>query len=152
MCAAHAHARCSVTVCVVHACRKHAVMAHAPYLTDEDLALFRARGAGVAHCPLSNFYYANAAFPLRRVVDAGVAVGLGTDVGGAPSACMFQSCRDAVVASKALHEGVSPFTPFDVPPPVANAAITHGAMVCWLHWFRRHLRELTPARVFASHS
>lgn len=101
-------------------------MAHAPYLTDADLKLFRARGAGVAHCPLSNFYYANAAFPLRRVADAGVAVGLGTDVGGAPSACMFQSCRDAVVASKALHEGVSPFAPLDAPPPVVNAAITHG--------------------------
>lgn len=106
---------------------RHTVMAHAPFLTADDLALFRTRGAAVAHCPLSNFYYANSVFPIRRARAAGVMVGMGTDVGGAPSSCMFQACRDSVAASKALQDGVSPLGgAVSRPPDMPGAAINHG--------------------------
>lgn len=106
---------------------RHTVMAHAPFLTADDLALFRTRGAAVAHCPLSNFYYANSVFPIRRARAAGVMVGMGTDVGGAPSSCMFQACRDSVAASKALQDGVSPLGgAVSRPPDMPGASINHG--------------------------
>ncbi|MCP3934451.1 MAG: amidohydrolase family protein, partial [Actinomycetia bacterium] len=56
----------------------HTVLAHATHVTDSDRRLIAESGAGVAHCPISNSYFANAVFPLRRNLDAGVRVGLGT--------------------------------------------------------------------------
>ena len=68
-----------------------------------DLDRIRERGAGVAHCPLSNVYFSDAVFPLRAALDKGVRVGLGTDISGGPSASMFDSCRMAVAASRLLE-------------------------------------------------
>ena len=84
------------------------VLAHSVFLTDPDMALLRQRGAGVAHCALSNMYFANAVFPLRRVLEQGVHVGLGTDISGGPAGTMFEATRAAVQASRMLEDGVDP--------------------------------------------
>lgn len=39
------------------------IMAHGVHLSDADCDLLRQRGAAVAHCPLSNFFFAGAVFP-----------------------------------------------------------------------------------------
>ncbi len=38
-----------------------------------------ARGAAVAHCPLSNFYYAEKLLPVARLLGMGVKVGRACD-------------------------------------------------------------------------
>jgi 5-methylthioadenosine/S-adenosylhomocysteine deaminase len=53
--------------------------AHAVHLSDEDIALFAARGTGVAHCPGSNSKLASGIARLAELRAASVAVGLGTD-------------------------------------------------------------------------
>jgi 5-methylthioadenosine/S-adenosylhomocysteine deaminase len=53
--------------------------AHAVHLSDEDIALFAARGTGVAHCPGSNAKLASGIARLAELRAASVAVGLGTD-------------------------------------------------------------------------
>jgi 5-methylthioadenosine/S-adenosylhomocysteine deaminase len=53
--------------------------AHAVHLSDEDIALFAARGVGVAHCPGSNGKLASGIARLTDLRSAPVAVGLGTD-------------------------------------------------------------------------
>jgi guanine deaminase len=85
--------------------RDHTVLAHATHLDDADRSLVAARGAGVAHCPLSNVYFANRPFSARRAMDAGVRVGLGTDVAGGPSPSLFAQCGHAVAASRRLVDG-----------------------------------------------
>lgn len=55
------------------------IAAHAIHLSDEDIALFAARGAGIAHCPGSNAKLASGFARLADLRAAGVAVGLGTD-------------------------------------------------------------------------
>jgi len=82
--------------------RDHTVLAHATHLTNGDRALLARRGAGVAHCPLSNAYFANRPFRARAALDAGVRVGLGTDVAGGPSPSLLAQCSHAVVASRQL--------------------------------------------------
>lgn len=85
---------------------RHTVLAHANFISDGNMETIRARGAGVAHCPLSNYYFSNAVFPLKRALEKGVRVGLGTDISGGPSASIYDNMRWAVASSRALHDGV----------------------------------------------
>ena len=86
--------------------RDHAVLAHGGHLGDDDLDLLRRRGAGIAHCPLSNAYFGDAVTPVRRALDAGVRVGLGSDVAGGPRPGLLGQCADAVTMSRVLESGV----------------------------------------------
>ncbi len=82
------------------------VLAHSVFLTDDDMATVSAAGAGVAHCALSNMYFGNAVFPLRRALEKGLHVGLGTDISGGPSGSMLEACRATAQASRLLEDGV----------------------------------------------
>lgn len=62
------------------ALRPGTVLAHGTYLSEEDIAVVAARGAGVAHNPESNMKLgADRAAPVAELLAAGVPVGLGTD-------------------------------------------------------------------------
>ncbi len=90
--------------------RDHTVLAHGNFLSDGDFDLLRSAGSGVAHCPLSNAYFANAVFPARRALNAGVRVGLGTDIAGGASPGLLPQAAHAVTASRYLEDGVDPAT------------------------------------------
>lgn len=62
--------------------RPGAVMAHNVHTSDSELERLAATGTSIAHCPCSNAMLGSGIFPLRRHIDAGVHVALGTDVGG----------------------------------------------------------------------
>ena len=90
---------------------RKSVLAHSNFLTDADMDRLVARGTAVAHCALSNVYFANAVFPLRRALERHLHVGLGTDISGGPSASMFEACRTTVQSSRLLEDGVDPKLP-----------------------------------------
>ncbi len=85
---------------------RRTVLAHGNFVTDADAKLIIERGAGVAHCPLSNVYFSDAVFPLRRMLEAGMHVGLGTDIAGGASASLLENARHAVINSRLLEAGV----------------------------------------------
>lgn len=87
---------------------RRTVLAHSVFLTDADMDLIARRGAGIAHCALSNTYFAGAVFPLRRALEKHLHVGLGTDISGGPSASMLEACRASVAVSRQLETGVDP--------------------------------------------
>ena len=89
------------------------VLAHGDHIVDADLDLIGAAGAGVAHCPLSNAYFANAVFPLRRALARGVHVGLGSDVSGGAHPGLLPQCSHAVTSSRLLEDGVDASVPAD---------------------------------------
>jgi guanine deaminase len=91
--------------------RANTVLAHGDHLDTNDFAIIRGAHAGVAHCPLSNAYFANAVFPARRALDAGVMVGLGTDIAGGSSPGLLPQAAHAVTASRYLEDGVDPGLP-----------------------------------------
>lgn len=82
------------------------VLAHGNHLGDDDLASIRVAEAGVAHCPMSNSYFANAVLPLRQLLDADVRVGLGTDIAGGAEPALMRQCSHAVTVSRMLDDGV----------------------------------------------
>lgn len=90
---------------------RHTILAHGNFIDEDDQALIRSRGAAIAHCPLSNIYFADAVFPLRRALDAGLHIGLGSDIAGGASPSILSSARHAVMASRSLESGVDPALP-----------------------------------------
>ena len=82
------------------------IVAHGNFLNDADMATIAERGAVVAHCPLSNVYFSDAVFPLRRALMRGVKVGLGTDIAGGASPSILENIRHGVIASRLLESGV----------------------------------------------
>ena len=55
------------------------VVAHAVWVDEADLAILRARGVGIAHCPSSNMKLASGVAPVTRMLALDLAVGLGPD-------------------------------------------------------------------------
>ncbi|WP_206931150.1 amidohydrolase family protein [Roseococcus thiosulfatophilus] len=75
--------------------------AHAIWLDDDDLKLMRDRGGALAHNPGSNMRLGNGMFRLRRALDLGVNVGIGTDgVNCSDNGNMYEALRYASMVSK----------------------------------------------------
>ena len=55
------------------------VAAHGVWLTNEDLAILKQRGTGLAHNPSSNMKLASGVAPVGKMLSMGISVGLGTD-------------------------------------------------------------------------
>jgi guanine deaminase len=66
------------------------ILAHNVHVTEDELSRLGASGAAVAHCPSSNAFLGSGLFSLRRHVEAGVRVALGTDVGAGTGLSMLK--------------------------------------------------------------
>ena len=79
-----------------HSC----IMAHCVLSGSEEIALMKKRGVYVAHCPQSNTNLASGIAPVRRYLDEGLNVGLGSDVAGGSTLSIFRAMADAIQVSK----------------------------------------------------
>ena len=76
------------------------VMAHCVWSTDEEVALMKKNGVFVAHCPASNMNLTSGIAPIRKYLDLGLNIGLGSDIAGGHSESIFRAITDTIQVSK----------------------------------------------------
>ncbi len=88
------------------------IMAHCIHNTEDEIHLLRDPDIYVAHCVHSNFDLASGIMPLRRYLDEGIQVGLGSDISGGHTMNMMDIMRTTIEASKCyfVKEGKAPVT------------------------------------------
>jgi cytosine/adenosine deaminase-related metal-dependent hydrolase len=75
---------------------KQFLAVHAVQVTDKDIALVKKSKTSVAHCPRSNKELGVGRMPLKKFLDSGITVGLGTDsLASSPSLNMWDEMRYA---------------------------------------------------------
>jgi guanine deaminase len=85
------------------------VFAHCIHLGSEPLARMAQAGAGAALCPTSNLFLGSGLFDLAALDQAGVRVGLGTDVGAGTSFSMFATMGEAYKVCQLQGQVLDPF-------------------------------------------
>jgi guanine deaminase len=84
--------------------RRRAVYGHCIHLDAGDRLLMAQAGAIASHCPTSNLFLGSGLFDMHEARANGMAVALGTDVGGGTSFSMLQTMNEAYkVASMTGH-------------------------------------------------
>ena len=80
------------------------VFAHNVHVLDRELGLLAAQEAWVAHCPSSNSALGSGLFPMRRHIEAGVRVALGSDVGAGTGLSLLKEGLQAYFMQQLLQE------------------------------------------------
>ena len=74
---------------------------HAVQVSDADIALIKKHRVSIAHCPRSNKNLGVGRMPLKKMLDAGITVGLGTDsLASVPTLNMWDEMRYALKIHK----------------------------------------------------
>jgi len=75
--------------------------AHCVKLDEDGIRLFAATRTGVAHCPCSNMRLGSGIAPIRKMLDAGVPIGLGVDGSASNDAAhMVNEARQALLLAR----------------------------------------------------
>ncbi len=90
---------------------RRSVFAHNVHPSDAELAMLAEHGACVSHCPTSNCALGSGLFPLRRHVEHGVRMALGSDVGAGAGLFLPKEALQAYFIQQMLGSGGLGLTP-----------------------------------------
>ncbi len=84
------------------------LLAHCIRVDDADIKTLRNSGAKVAHCPKSNAKLGHGRAPFAKFIEAGIAVGLGSDSVASNNTCdILEEVRFATLLSRAAGAHIS---------------------------------------------
>ncbi len=92
--------------------RPRSVFAHCIHLDEEDLEMLAEQRALAAFCPTSNLFLGSGLFDLRRMRNAGVLVGIATDVGGGTSFSMLKTLAEGYKIAQLADQPLSAYRAF----------------------------------------
>ncbi len=79
-------------------------LAHCVHLNDDEIRLLAETFTGVAHCPCSNMRLGSGIAPIRRMLDAGVRVGLAVDGSSSnDGGNLLAEARQALLLQRVAH-------------------------------------------------
>ena len=90
---------------------ERSVFAHSVHTGDAELELMAAMGAWASHCPTSNSALGSGLFPMRRHLENGVGVALGSDVGAGTGLFLLKEGLQAYFMQQLLGEQGMALTP-----------------------------------------
>ena len=76
------------------------LMAHCCYTDGEEMELMKRNGVYVVHCPTSNSNLSSGMAPIRKFLNAGINVALGTDISAGHHLSMLRVMQYAIQVSK----------------------------------------------------
>lgn len=76
------------------------IMAHCVHSSDKEIERMTKNGVFAAHCPASNTNLCSGIAPIRKMIEKGVKIGLGSDIAGGHSESIFHAMVNAVQVSK----------------------------------------------------
>jgi guanine deaminase len=79
------------------------VLGHCIHLNSREIEAIAAAQSSIAHCPTSNLFLGSGLIKLDELVNAGIAIGLGSDVAAGPELNMWQVMRSALAVQKARN-------------------------------------------------
>lgn len=81
------------------------LLVHCVTASDSDISVIASSGSRVAHCPKSNAKFGHGYAPFEKFLDAGIAVGLGSDSVASNNVCdLLEESRFAVLAARNMPE------------------------------------------------
>lgn len=90
------------------------VMAHCIYSCEEEIQEMKEKEVFIAHCPESNMNVVAGIAPIRKYLEEGLHVGLGSDVAGGATENLFTAMMYAIQVSKLrwrlVDESLAPLT------------------------------------------
>jgi guanine deaminase len=92
--------------------RPRSVFAHCIHLDEEDVDMLAERRALAAFCPTSNLFLGSGLFDVRRMRNAGVHVGVATDVGGGTSFSMLRTLSEGYKIAQLADQPLSAYRAF----------------------------------------
>jgi len=92
--------------------RERAVYAHCIHLDPEERGRMAQTGAAAAACPTSNLFLGSGLFDFAAAREAGMRVGMGTDVGGGTSFNMLRTLSEAYKVAQLTGQRLSPWRAF----------------------------------------
>nr|XP_001400742.2 guanine deaminase [Aspergillus niger CBS 513.88] len=78
------------------------ILAHCVHLSDDERAMIAENDAKLSHCPASNSALGSGICEVRKAIDSGITVGLGTDVSGGYNPSILETVRQACLVSRLL--------------------------------------------------
>lgn len=112
--------------------RARTTAAHCVWLTEEDMEIFREYGVAAAHNPVSNLKLGSGVMPLRRMLDRGILVTLGTDgVASNNNLDVLKEMQYAALLGKGISRAPESVTAADMLPiATVNGARAQGREKC----------------------
>jgi guanine deaminase len=103
------------------------IMAHAIHLSDREIARLAETGTRIAHCPSSNLFLSSGTMRLARYLDAGITIGLGSDLAGGPDISLFGVMRAGAYTQSGLRTMLGETRPSLAPLDWLRLASLEGA-------------------------
>lgn len=90
------------------------VMAHAIYLDEDEINMIKRNKVTLAHCPDSNVNLRSGIMPLRKYLNMGLEIGLGSDIAGGHKIALNEAIVRAIQLSKLLSMDKPEYKPISV--------------------------------------